>query len=357
MAKQKQLTWTELRVGLFVLVGLFILAVAIFYVTGVSFWGAKYRVKNYLPEALDLQRGADVSLAGVRVGNVLDIKINPQPVDKMHNIEVDMSIDKSFQDMIRSDSQASLVTQGLLGDRYVTITRGLNGSVVGNNGVVPGNAGKDITQVVERGVELEANLSALTQQVGDIIGAVHKGQGTIGKFIYDPSLYNHLDTMATKAESMVADVQAGKGSIGKVLTSDDLYNKADATMDNVESMTAAVKSQKGSLGKFIYDPSFYDQTHQFLTNSNALLSGVRNGQGTFGKLVTDDSLFTNLRDASANIRDVTGKLNNGQGTFGKFFTDPQLYDNMTGLTGDMRLLIGDFRRDPKKFLHVKLGIF
>ncbi|MFZ0211579.1 MAG: MlaD family protein [Candidatus Acidiferrales bacterium] len=357
MAQQKQLTWAELRVGLFVLVGLFILAIAIFYVTGVNFWGAKYEIKTYLPEVLDLQEGADVSLAGVRVGNVDHIKINPNPVDRMHNIELEMRIDKRYQDLIRSDSRASLVTQGLLGDRYVTITRGLNGQIVPNQGEVPGVEGKDITQIVERGVELEANLGVLTQQVGDIIGAVRKGQGTIGKFIYDPSLYNQLNTTASKMDSVVSDIQAGKGSIGKVLASDDLYNKLDTTMDHVESMTAAVQSQKGSLGKLIYDPSFYDQTHQFLTNSNALLSGIRNGQGTLGKLATDDSVFTNLRDASANIKDVTGKLNSGQGTFGKFFTDPQLYDNMTGLTGDMRLLIGDFRHNPKKFLNIHLNIF
>ena len=42
---------------------------------------------------------------------------------------------------------------------------------------------------------------------------------------------------------------------------------------------------------------------------------------------------------------------------GKMFTDPALYDNMTGLTGDLRGLIGDFRKDPKKFLHIKVGLF
>ena len=50
-------------------------------------------------------------------------------------------------------------------------------------------------------------------------------------------------------------------------------------------------------------------------------------------------------------------MNSNQGTMGKFFTDPALYDNMTGLTGDLRMLIGDFRQNPKKFLHMKVGIF
>jgi hypothetical protein len=44
MAQRKQLSWTELRVGLFVLAGLFILAIAIFYATGAGILGPKYRV-------------------------------------------------------------------------------------------------------------------------------------------------------------------------------------------------------------------------------------------------------------------------------------------------------------------------
>lgn len=355
MAQRKQITWTELRVGLFVLAGLVLLAVAVFYVTGVN-WGPKYSLKTFLPEVSDLQVGAPVSLDGLMVGNVQKLTINPHPADHMQNIQIDMRIDKRYQNLIRTDSQASLVTSGLLGNRYVNISRG-SGQVVQNQGTIPGIAGNNMQEIVERGVELEANLGQLTQQVGDIIGAVRKGQGTIGKFIYDPSMYNHMNATVAKAESIVSGVQSGQGSIGKLVASDELYNKVDATMGHAETIFGDIQAQKGTLGKLVYDPVVYDQTKQFLTNSNALLAGVRDGKGTLGKLVTDDSVFTNLRDASANVRDVTGKLNNGQGTMGKFFTDPQLYNNMTGLTGDMRLMIGDFRRDPKKFLHIKLSIF
>ena len=55
--------------------------------------------------------------------------------------------------------------------------------------------------------------------------------------------------------------------------------------------------------------------------------------------------------------DASAKLNSNQGTAGKLFTDPDLYDNLTAMSGDLRLLIGDFRKDPKKFLHVKLAVF
>src|SRR5260370_41650228 len=75
MAQRKQLTWTELGVGLFVLVGLFILAAGIFYVTGATFIGPKYRLKTYLPEASDLANGAPVRVDGVEVGNVESIRL------------------------------------------------------------------------------------------------------------------------------------------------------------------------------------------------------------------------------------------------------------------------------------------
>lgn len=357
MAIRKQITWEELRVGVFVLAGLIIIAIAIFYVTGPSSWGAKYTLKTFLPEVADLQKGAPVTLDGVPVGNVADLKINSGTSNHHESIEVDLKIGKQYQDLIRTSSNASLLTSGLLGNRYVTISRGYTGAVIPDGGTVNGISGNDLSQMVANGVQLENNLNTVLKQVGDVVGAIRNGQGTVGKLIYDPSLYNRFNGVAAQAESLVAGIKAGKGSVGKLLTSDDLYNKFDASATHIESMTAAIQSQQGSLGKLVYDPSFYNNANQFLTNTNGLLAGIRGGQGTLGKFVTDDSLFTNLRDASANINQLTGKLNNGQGTFGKFFTDPQLYDNLTGLTGDARLLIGDFRRDPKKFLHIRLNIF
>jgi len=84
---------------------------------------------------------------------------------------------------------------------------------------------------------------------------------------------------------------------------------------------------------------------------------VREGKGTLGKLATDDTLYTKLRETSANLSTATAKLNDNSSTAGKLFSDPKLYDNLTNLTGDMRLLIGDFRKNPKKFLHIKITLF
>src|SRR5208282_2668712 len=255
MAERKQLTWTELRVGIFVLAGLFIVMVAIFYVTGAGFLGPKYRLITYLPEVDELQTGAPVTLDGIAVGNVESLRLTPRPQDHEHNITLVLRIDKKFQDQIRTDSTAALVTQGLLGDRYVSITRGLTGSVLQANGVIRGGEQADMKEIVQRGADVVENLGVLSTQIGDIISKVNKGQGTLGKVLNDASLYNHFDDTAAKLDEMVTSIQNGKGSVGKLVASDELYNKVDATIGDVQNVTAAVRDQKGTIGKLVYDPT------------------------------------------------------------------------------------------------------
>jgi phospholipid/cholesterol/gamma-HCH transport system substrate-binding protein len=357
MAQRKQLSWTELRVGLFVLAGLFILALGTFYVTGAGILGPKYRLTTYLPEVEGLETGAPVRLDGVAIGNVQSIALTPHPQDQQHNITLVLRIDKKYQNDIRTDSSASLITEGLLGNRYVTISRGLTGSVIPPNGVVPGKEEAAMKQMVERGADLMQNLGALSDDLRGIVDDVHKGHGTLGKLMNDPSLYNHLDSTAGKMDALVTSIQDGKGTMGKLVASDEIYNKTATAVDHVNNVLGAVEQQKGTMGKLVYDPGFYNSAKSLTDKGNTLLDGVNEGKGSLGKLVHDDALYANLKDASANVRDATGKLNSNQGTLGKMFNDPAFYDNFTGLAGDMRLMVSDFRQNPKKFLHVKLGIF
>jgi phospholipid/cholesterol/gamma-HCH transport system substrate-binding protein len=355
---QRKLTWAELRVGLFVLVALVILALGIFYVTGqTGFWVPKYRLRAYLPEVESLQRGAPVTLDGVGIGNVESITLTPHPQDKLHNITIVMRLERRYQDKIRSDSRASLVTEGLLGNRYVLISRGVTGSEIPPGGVVPGSQVPEISDVVQRGYDVVQNLGVLSTQISDLVAQVRKGEGTIGKFMTDSSFYNHLNGSAAKIEALVTSVQEGNGTAGKLVASDELYNRVNSVVGKVDDVMGAVRDQKGTMGKLIYDPAISDNVKGMAEKGNALLTDIRAGKGSLGKFATDDTAYNNLRDASSNVRDATAKLNSNEGTLGKMFSDPALYDNMTGLTGDLRLLVSDFRRNPKKFLQIKLGIF
>lgn len=361
MAQRKQLTWTELRVGLFVLVGLSVLASGIFYVTGAGAIGPKYRLKTFLPEVSGLANGAPVRLDGVEIGNVESIRLAPRAAgiarDRKRNVEVVMRVGKKYQEDILTDSVASLVTEGLLGNRYVEITRGVTGKQLGDNEEVTGREEKAIKEVVERSADTLGNLQALSDSVQELINGVQHGKGTLGKLLTDEEAYNHLNGILAKGDTMIANVQAGQGTIGKLVASDEMYTKVDTGIDNVNLILADVRAQKGTIGKLLYDPSLYNELKQATSNGNAVISDIRAGKGTLGKLATDDSLFTELKKSSENISNATAKLNDNTTTAGKLFSDPRLYDNLAGLTGDMRLLIGEFRQNPKKFLHIKVSVF
>ena len=114
MAHNKQLTWTELRVGLFVLAATALLVVVIFYVTGGGgALGPKYRLHTFLPEVDGLTVGAPVRVDGVDVGNVEQIVIAAskpgESANKDRSIEVDMRV---------SEAISGLYPHGLLGGAH-----------------------------------------------------------------------------------------------------------------------------------------------------------------------------------------------------------------------------------------------
>jgi phospholipid/cholesterol/gamma-HCH transport system substrate-binding protein len=362
MAHQKQLTWTELRVGLFVLAATILLIAVIFYVTGgAGALGPKYRLRAFLPEVDGLTVGAPVRVDGVDVGNVEKIGMSVmkpgQPMQKSRSIEVYLRIEKTFQPDIRTDSSAGLVTEGLLGNRYVDIDRGFVGRPLQNDEEIPGREEKALKAVVERSADLLTNLNAITTEASEVLDGIKNGRGSLGKFLVNEDAYQHLNSSLAHLDRVTSDIEAGKGTLGQLVASDELYNKVNSVAGRVDTVLEAVQEQKGTLGKLVYSPEFHDSAKSFLDNGNAFLQDVRAGKGTLGKLATDDSLFTEYRQVGENLSSATAKLNSNEATIGKFFTDPKLYDNLSGLTGDMRLLVGDFRKDPKKFLRVKFSIF
>ncbi len=322
MAQNKQLTWSELRVGLFVLAATALLVVVIFYVTGAGGgFGPKYRLYVLLPEVEGLTVGAPVRLDGVEVGNVEKIAVAfPKPGEppaKDRNIRVDMRIEQKFQEYIRSDSYASLITEGLLGNRYVDIDRGFVGRKLENEDEIPGREEKAIKEVVQRSADLMTNLNSITEQASAVLGDIRKGRGSLGKFMVDEEAYR----------------------------SDEAYEHVNSAAGRLDNVLEAVQTKQGTLGKLVYEQGIHDSAMKLLDSGNGLVADVRAGKGTLGKLATDDSLFMQYRQVGENLSSATAKLNSNETTAGKFFTDPKLYDNISGLTGDMRLLIGDFRKD------------
>ncbi|MGD0128207.1 MAG: MlaD family protein [Terriglobia bacterium] len=358
MPQQQRIAWAQLRVGVMVIVGLAILAVGIFFISGqVGFFTKRYTLKTYLSEASGLRDGAEVRLAGVAVGNVKRVQISPY-TDRDRAVEVLMAISRSYQQEIRADSVASIETVGLLGESYVDLTRGARSQeVVPDGGVLKSSEGAEIKQVVQNADDVIVNLRVLSAQLNNITGQLQSGKGSIGKLIYDQTLFNHLNTTAAKLDQMVTNLDQGKGSLGKLLEDESFYNNATSTFDHLNKVLDDMQHGPGSIAKFIADPGVYNNVNHLVAQANSLFDGINQGRGTLGKLATDSQLYDRANVIFDRFDKISTRMADGQGTLGKFSTDPTLYNNLSDSSKSMKDFLTEFQKNPKKYLTLKVHLF
>jgi phospholipid/cholesterol/gamma-HCH transport system substrate-binding protein len=358
MPQQERVAWAQLRVGVMVIVGLAILAVGIFFISGqVGFFTKRYSLKTYLSEASGLREGAEVRLAGVAVGNVKRVQISPY-TDRSRAVEIIMAVSRNYQQEIRADSVASIETVGLLGESYVNITRGgRSQEVLPDGGVLKSSEGAEIKQVVQNADDVIVNLRVLSAQLNNITGELQAGKGSIGKLIYDQTLYNHMNATAAKLDQMVTNLDEGKGSLGKLMADESFYNNATSTFDRFNKLLDDMQHGQGSIAKFISDPSVYNNVNHLVAQANSLFDGVNQGRGTLGKLATDSQLYDRANDVFDRFDKISARMAEGQGTLGKLSTDPTLYNNLSDSSKSMKDFLTEFKKSPKKYLTIKLNIF
>jgi phospholipid/cholesterol/gamma-HCH transport system substrate-binding protein len=341
-----------------VIIGLAILAIGIFFISGQEgFFRRRYKLIAYVTGAAGLRQGALVSLAGVAVGSVERIELSPYP-ERARAVEIVMRVGRAYQNQIRADSRASIATVGLLGDSYVDITRGSPGQeVIADGGVLKTSEEADVKRVVQNANDVIVNLGALSTKLNNITGQIQSGKGSVGKLVYDQTLYNRLSKTTDTVERMVTRVDQGQGTLGKLLADETLYNTTVATIDRLNKAIDDMQHGPGSLAKFVSDPSVYNHVNHLVTQADSLVDNINQGQGTLGKLAKDPQLYERMNQTFDHLDKVSSRMADGQGTLGKLSTDPTLYNNLSDSSKSLRDFLTEFKKSPKKYLTLKLHIF
>lgn len=358
MPQRKQVSWAQLRVGLLVLVSMTLLAVGIFFISGqVGFLSRRYTLKTYFSSAGGVREGSEIRLAGIPVGNVSHIRLS-QYTDPTRAVEIDMKISRHYQDQIRGDSVATLETAGLLGEAYVDISRGgPQAPILRNQQVVEGHEEADIKRIVQNANDVVSNLRVLSAALNNITNQIQSGRGSVGKLIYDPTFSNRLNASAEAVQKMVARVEEGHGTIGELMTNEELYQRSLTAVNHVNELLDSIQHGNGSIAKFISDPTVYNDVRQLVARANTMMDKVNQGQGTLGKLVNDPQLYDRANDTFAHVDTITTRMANGEGTLGKLSTDPSLFNSLNQSAKTLSDFLGEFRKNPRKYLTLHLHIF
>jgi len=357
MPQPKQISWTKLRVGLLVLVSLTIFAILVFLMSGESLFQRKYMVSVFMEDAGGLRIGDPVRLAGIDIGNVHEIHISNSN-DPKRAVEVVLRILRKYQEEIREDSLASLDAEGLLGQRFLNITRGNPVKPI----IQPGTEVKlrqstQVREILATSGDVVEKMNSIVTRVDRVMTQVESGKGSLGKIIYDESLYAKANRTVEDAQKLIAIAAAGKGTLGKVLVDEQLYNDFRGSLTKVDQIIDEVRKGQGSAGKFIYDAGLYNRADQLVARANNIVGEAEKGRGTLGKFLKDEALYNRANNAAASLERVAARLDKGEGSAGKLLHDQALYNNVNTFTLEMRSLIADFRANPKKFLTINFKLF
>lgn len=273
--------------GLFVAVGILILAAGIFLI------GERQGIFTKSTEVLarfnsveGLKKGASVRLLGIDVGTVSEIRI-------WNNVAlVDLRIFSDSRKFIKKDSKAMLETEGLVGNKFVVLTPGTEGSPsVQPLDTLNSIEEPNISQIIVETRETIASVKNMVNQFSGILADVREGHGTLGKLVTDESVYYALKNATYEADSSLkkvsdkfsdmADVISGLsvslnrvvGKTDSVLSNVNLAVKNfDTTAANVKFMVAQLDTGQGLVSSLLHNRSVYDTAMAVVSTT---LSAVR----------------------------------------------------------------------------------
>ena len=386
----------QIRIGAFILAGLGVF-LAIIYLLGAQarYFERKYDLVAEFVEVGGLIEGATVRLAGVQIGRVTRVELPPDPGGK---VGVTLTIARRMADRIRGDSEARIVTQGLLGDKLIEISIGSPSSAAlkpGEHlrarepfemGNVFAEAGDTLASIKRLTVTLNAavegverngtfeqiarlsvalagavdkleragtldDFGAAARSARRITEQVEKGRGLLHAVIYEePETLRRLNALLRSTQELLA--RAETGSAVSVFLSPESGKAARSLLAAMEALGRGAErpdAAQGLLPTLLFDPEYRSVARDLQTvarNFRAVSEKVAHGQGILGELVQGGEetplghATEDFRAAMANLRAISERLNAGEGTLGALLEDPTVYENLAQfLEGARRSLL------------------
>ena len=353
MAGEQQVR-RRFRVGLVVLIALFATMVGIFMIgQRANLFRSKFPYETHFESASGLISGNNVSLNGVVVGNVIEVKLSGDPADR--TVRVVYDVVRRWAPMIRKGTRASIKTRGLLGDKYIELEGGKpDEPEVPIGSEIPPAAGAGLEKFLEGSGDLMADLSGIAKSLKNILGRTEKGEGFLGAITSNSEeserLGNNFNATLHSLNSILGKVDHGQGLVGRLLidekygreTSDSLAGAIHSVQSLLAKIDEGVRTGNGAIPALLSDPEGKKKIYALVDSLSLAAAGLvritenlEKGSGAIPILLHDPQFgkaFTgNLKSLSEHLDSISRKLDDGQGTAGKLINDPSLFDSANRL--------------------------
>ena len=328
-------------VGAFVVGGLLLFAVGLFMIGDRrQLFTEHFEVVADFGNVTGVQVGTGVRLSGLPAGEVTDIGIPPAPGGRF---EVRMRIREDLHSLVRTDSVAAVLTDGLLGSAFIQIRAGTGSAPeVADGGALAGTDAVQVADLIEEGREtfrvvadefvgLREEMSETFSGLGDTVETTTLLINDVGNDVREITTASALFVDEARgvmddAHDIVRRVSEGEGTAGKFLTDDALYAHVTGMAGEVE---ATMRSVRGSAEQF-----------------EQIVGGLRGPESAAQRLLVDaGDVVTFARDAMSDLAENTEAMKRNWLLRG-FFSERGFYnlDEMT--VEEYRELLRDDRYTP-----------
>lgn len=355
MKRSDNIAWSQLKVGIFIVFALIFLAGGILIMgKQTQLFVPKGKVSVIMTDVAGLKVGAPVWLAGVEVGAVTGISF--EHPKRSNEVEIDLEVDKEALKKIGTDSVITIKTRGLMGEKYLDITPSSTYSETPPKRLV-GTQLPKLDDVMLKAGKAFDNLNKIT-------AGMEKGEGSFGRLLKDPKLYDNLTGLTMELDSFLVHVNQGQGSLGKFTHSSESYDKLMSILNRADKTLNDIQHSEGTISKLIYDRQLYDKLVTLADKSVQAAQDVRDlnkkltsHDTTIGKLLGDREMYDRgmalMEQADKSVKafeEVAGRINRGEGTAGRLVTDQELYSRLNAMVENVNALVKDIRENPKRYL-------
>ena len=288
----------ETRLGIFVAFAVIAAVLILEIVGGIERFQRGYELRAAFNTVQDLKEGDRVKMAGVEVGRVEKISLD----ETNNKVLVTMKLRQNVE--VRVDSVATVKFTGLMGQNFVALDFGSRGAPLASPGTLLNSAEQpDLSAMMAKIDSVASGVENLTKSFTG-----EKIDNLLGPFTdFLRANREPLTAMIANARAISAQVASGKGTVGKLIYDETLYNQASSAVTGVQDAVSEI-----------------DRT---VADARKIVDQVNAGQGTLGKLVHDETLYRETTVSMTNLREILQKINQGQGSIGKIVNDQDLYKN------------------------------
>jgi phospholipid/cholesterol/gamma-HCH transport system substrate-binding protein len=335
---ERQIRWAKFRVFVVCAAAVTILSVFAYLITGGTLLSQRATVYLYIPDGTGLGPGAAVRVDGIDVGKVRSVALSGSSQPN-RIVKVTMTVERGRLASIPDDSTAQLASETMIGDRCVAITSGTSKNYVSPGGEISFQGSEALlkTQDLEQfGQQLKA--------VSALLDDIEQRRTDLGQFIMGEQMYNDLRKRFAQIQAGIRAAASTASNVGRELHTDQLYRQMSQPLLDLDRSLARLQSGQSDAGRLLRDSGQYEKLRGDMADLRRSIADLRAGD-----LMQSDSLYVDWNRRLLSLIESVDAFNRTPA-----MTTSQAYDNLNGMARELQGTLRDFRRNPRKFMRMKM---